>query len=335
MIDEMHFYSVDSDGKLEFLHTESLVTSVQWHLRYDDVGSVEINTDIYNDLISYILPQVHSDVIVVQGNKSAWIHAETDITGDKNNFMIAGKALNHILKWRVVTPFTATGTVENIIRNLITQKFMTVGDNYISEFALAPTIGGTSTTTYTLEYRAKTLFDVVQDLCKIDNLGFAVDVVNEQLVFRLYRGLNKTRDQTDRPMVILSEDLRTFSESEYVFMQDDYFSCGYYPLKDEETNEITWTEIVKTSATGFERREAVLSENEETLALKELGEKKKIEEVSGKTEVKYGIDYELGDLVTVEREIGNTLIIKNKRVVGVDIVMETNDESETPILEEV
>ena len=58
------------------------------------------------------------------------------------------------------------------------------------------------------------------------------------------------------------------------------------------------------------------------------------EEISGKAEVVFGTDYNLGDLITVQRKIGNTLIIKNKRVIGVDIVIEPNNESETPILEE-
>ena len=102
---------------------------------------------------------------------------------------------------------------------------------------------------------------------------------------------------------------------------------------DEEADVTTWTEIVKDTATGFYRREKVLSATEETEATTELKDHKKTEEINGKAEVIYGVDYNLGDIVTVQRKIGNTLIIKNKRVIGVDIVIEPNNDSETPILE--
>ena len=65
-MEEMHFYSVASNGALTFLHTETLTTSTQWHLKYADIGTMEFNTDVYNDLIAYVLPQAHSDIIIVQ-----------------------------------------------------------------------------------------------------------------------------------------------------------------------------------------------------------------------------------------------------------------------------
>lgn len=328
---EMHFYSVASDGALTFLHTETTTTSTQWRVRYNDIGTMEFNTDIYNDIVSYILQQ-ENDIIIVQGDNSAWVHAETDITGDENNFMINGKTLNYLLNWRIVEPFEVTDTTENIIRDLITDSFMTAGSNFISNFSMASVIGDTTSTTYTID-KAKPLFEVVKELCAIDNLGFAIDIKNEGFIFKLYRGIDRTREQTDRPAVILSEDLKTLSDSEYIFMQDNYYSCGYYALTDEEADVTTWTEIVKDTATGFYRREKVLSATEETEATTELKDHKKTEEINGQAEVIYGTDYNLGDLVTVQRKIGNTLIIKNKRVIGVDIVIEPNNDSETPILE--
>ena len=329
-MEEMFFYSVNADGTLEFLHTETMTTSTQWHLKYADIGTMEFNTDVYSDLIPYILPQAHSDIIAVQGNKSAWIHAETDITGDELNFMINGKTLNFMLNWRIVQPYTITDTVENIIRNLITSKFMTSGNNFISNFALADVIGGTSTTTYTIEDKPKPLFEVVQELCAIDNLGFSIDIVNETFVFRLFRGLDKTQDQTDRPTVILSEDEKTLSKSEYIFIQDNYYSSGYYAVTADEVT--TWTEIIKDNLTGFYRRECILNDTEESKATEALKEMAKTEEISGQAE---NINYSLGDLVTVQRKIGNALVIKNKRITGIDIVIEPNNNSETPVLEEV
>ena len=65
----------------------------------------------------------------------------------------------------------------------------------------------------------------------------------KKIQFKLYRGIDKTRDQTERNAVILSEDLKTLYNSEYVFMQDKHFTCGYYPLKGEE--DVVWTEVIK------------------------------------------------------------------------------------------
>lgn len=325
---EARFFSVNTNGELTFLHTEANTISLQWFLRYNDIGRVEYHTDIKNDLIPLILPE--NDIIIVQNNQSAWIHSKTDILNIQSDFMLNGETLNCMLNWRAVKPFEMTDTVENIIRSLITDKFMTAGNNYISNFKLANTIGGTSVTTYNLlEEKSKSLLEVVRELCKIDDLGFSVDVINEELVFKLYRGLDRTQDQTDRPAVTLSEDEKTLYESEYYNSQMDYYSHGIYPSDLE-----TWTDIQKDNVTGFRRREKVLYSSTETEAIEELSEFKKREEIRGKAEIQYGKDYNLGDILTIQRKIGEALIVKNERVTGVDIVYENSYVNETPILEE-
>ncbi len=328
---DIYVYTPD----FNLLHMESKVTSVQWHLKYNDAGTVEMHTDTENDIVNKILPSANSDVIIVQGNNAAWLSGLTDIT-DNYDFGVFGKTLNYMLNWRIVNPFSATDTTENIIRQKVIEQFMTSGNKKIDNFILGSVIGGTSTVTYGFEDKQKTLFEVVQELCSIDNLGFKIDfdTDNEKFVFNIYRGIDRTADQTARPALIFSEDEKNISDLQYTYMQQDYYSTGYYEQKDEETEIVSYIEVSKDDVTGFKRREKILKAKTAEEGKIELDADNKIEQIEGEIRnIKYEKDYYLGDIVTVQKKIGDTLIVQNKRIVEVVQVHEPLNSYEKPILE--
>ena len=49
---DIYVYTPD----FNLLHVESKVTSVQWHLKYNDVGTMELHTDTKRELIDKIIP---------------------------------------------------------------------------------------------------------------------------------------------------------------------------------------------------------------------------------------------------------------------------------------
>jgi hypothetical protein len=297
------------------LYAENHIISSIWHTYYDDVGTVEIRVGMDSAMIGPVLPQNNGDVILVQGGNSAWVHSESTL-GDDGEFKIFGNTLHIMLAWRAVDPFTATDTVENIIRSKITGQFMTSGSNkYMASFALAPAIGGTRTVTYEVRDNQKTLLDVVRELAALEGLGFEIvfDAAAQTYRFRLYRGEDRTAGEN---MLIFSEDERNIDNIEYTAMQMDYASCGYMQVKNEETGAVSYHEMVKEVKSGFYRREKILTAKTEAEAEVELKKAAKEENIEGDLDERLilGTDYRLGDVGIMQKLAGNNLIVRNRRI---------------------
>ena len=334
---DIYFYTPE----FELIHVESKVTSMQWHLKYADVGTMELHTDKKSKLANKLLPYGDKDFIVTQEDNAAWVNGVTDL-GGTYDLGVYGRTLNHMLVWRVVSPFTLNYTIETIIRQKVTEKFITAGNNKIDNFILGLEMGGTSSTTYTLEDKQIMLLELVKGLCGIDKLGFKVEFNTDidKYVFNIYKGLNRTAEQTERKALIFSQDEKNINDIKYTFMAQDYYSVGYVKEKinaTETTEEIiTFNEIVKDNVTGFKRREMLLNTDNEDEVKAKLEQAKKIEQLEGEVRnIKHGIDYNLGDLVTVQSKIGNQLIVQNKRIVEVVQVHEPLNSYEKPIFEVV
>lgn len=317
------------------LHIENRLTSVQWTECFADVGKLELHTDAKSDLVPVLMAQ--KDAIIMQGDTAAMATGLTDIRGNLD-FAVYGRTLAFLLQSRVVQPFTMTDTRENIIRQKVREAFMASGERFLQGFALAAAIGGTEKTTYESGEEPKTLLEVVQELCEPEKLGFAVDFhpTGQQYVFRLYRGLNRSNGQSSRTPLFFSEDERNFSETQYVYNGEDYRSCGYRKVTAADGETVSFKEVVKDSKTGFYRRESILSGETESEAVAALAESKSTEEIEGSTQnVVFGVDYGLGDIVTVQKMVGNTLVAKDKRIKEVWRVFERLNTYERPTMEEV
>lgn len=319
--------------EFELLHIENRLTSVQWTECFQDVGKTEIHTDAKSDLVRVLL--ANKDAVLVQGDKSAMVMGITDVRGNLD-FGVYGKSLSFLLSKRVVQPFTMRDTVENIIVKKVGEAFESPGDRYLS-IRIDSNLGDTSKTTYTTE-EAKTLLDIVKALCEPEKLGFSLqfEPVARRYVFRLYRGTDRSAGQWVQTPLFFSEDERNFAETQYTYNAEQYASCGYRKLPSEDGETTSYKEVIKEAQTGFYRRECILPGETEEDAVKELSEKKCTEVIEGTAHnVVFGRDYGLGDIVTVQKMIGNTLVAKNKRVKEVWRVFESLNTYERPTLEEV
>jgi len=321
--------------EFELLHIENRLTSVQWTECFADVGKLELHTDTKSDLVPVLME--NKDAIILQGDAAALVTGITDVRGSFD-FAAYGRTLSQMLLWRVVQPFAMTDTRENIIRKKVQEAFMESGDKYISGFTMAATVGGTSKVTYEVAEEPKLLLEVVQELCAPEKLGFAIDFRpdTKQFVFGLMRGTDRSAGQTVRTPLFFSEDERNFSETQYVYNGENYRTCGYRKITAEDGELVTFGEVIKDVKTGFYRRESILSGETESEAAAALAERKNTEEIEGSTQrVVFGTDYGLGDIVTVQKLVGDTLIVKDKRIKEVWRVFERLNSYERPTMEEV
>lgn len=333
-MEDIFFYT----PSFEEIHIEPKVTSLQWHTKYADVGTMELHTSTKNEIVEKLIPYRDKDVIVKQGKNSAWVSGMSDMDGNFD-FGIYGKTLNYMLEWRVVDPFIATGIeLETLIRNKIREKFIDEGKNKIPNFVLGELIGSTGQINYEVVDKQISLLTLIQNLCAIENLGFRIDFDTDEkeFVFNLYRGLDRRKEQTERNALIFSEDEKTIRDLKYTFMSQDYYSMTYLRVENEETQTVSFNEVLKDDLTGFKRRELLSNTIDKDECISALKQATKTEILEGQVRnIKYGVDYNLGDLATTQDRIGNEIILQDKRVVEVIQIFEPLNSYEKPILKEV
>ncbi len=324
---------------------ESRVTSMLWELHYDEQGTFELHTSQDRPLLQHVIGAASRDeeYFFIQG-KNAGIMTGISVPAEINDFSVYGKTLSHMLQWRVVKPFSAEDTAENIIRQKVQEAFMDgKSENYIESFAMAAPLGNTEKVSYTTE-SMKTLYEVVQELCRPQGLGFEIapDLSWKQLVFSVLRGTDRSTVQDARLPLIFSADNKNIEGLSYTVLSDTYASCGYYekttePQEDSDAEPtVSYPVIVKDDKTGFRRREAVLSGTEYEEARAELIEAAREKEMEGEARsLLYGKDFALGDIVTVQKQIDRQLLTQHKRISAVRIVYEPGQEYEKPIFTEV
>ncbi len=324
---------------------ESRVTSMQWEVCYDAHGTFELHTSQDRPLLQKVLEAIAQDkeYIFMQG-ENAGVMTGLSVPPGISDFAIHGKGLSYMLKWRVVKPFSAKDTAENIIREKVREAFMDRGSvGYISGFEMAPALGDTERIDYATE-NMKSLYDVVQDICRPQGLGFdiACNIASKQFLFSLCRGTDRSTAQSARVPLIFSEDNKNIEGLEYTVLADGYASCGYYQKTTEPSEgsngeaTVSYPEITKDEKTGFWRREMVLSATDYEEAHAELLQAAWGKEMEGEAKIiRYGTDFALGDIVTVQKQFDRQLLTQHKRISSVRIVYEPKQEYEKPIFMEV
>jgi hypothetical protein len=175
-----------------------------------------------------------------------------------------------------------------------------------------------------------------------------VFIYNKNLVFIVYKGLDRSYAQTDRPYVVFSDDFDNILNSTYERRSEEYANCTLVAGEGEGIARITTT--VNNTLSGLERTEVYtdardLSSNsgsaeaiDSATYLKLLAERGRESlaalgvtegfsgEVTTEGSFTYGVDFDLGDTVTVINRYG---IGKNVLVLS---AIESVDETGTKLI---
>lgn len=173
-----------------------------------------------------------------------------------------------------------------------------------------------------------------------ENVGFEIlfRPETQKLIFQVYEGQDHTIDSNSP--VVFSDNMDSILNLDFYNSIRDYKNLAYVFGEGEAQNR-RWNKAGDDTTTGFDRFEDFIdardiqSEGEEgqtipdaeymemlaDRGLEKLGEQKEVETVSGKLDVdnsmfKYGIDYKLGDMITV---VHNSLGIQiDAKVTGIE-----------------
>ena len=190
--------------------------SIIWTTRYYEHGDFEITTGVnthYYDFLSignYVIRPDDDNVGIIE-------KVEVIITEYDEEVLIAsGRFLTQILGRRIIANQTQVNTdIASAIYKLITDAIInpTIPERKIDNFILGDY---TSTQNLKAQFTGRNLYDVIAELSLQYGLGFKITLNdNNQFVFKLYEGVDRSYDQEDNPYVVFSDVYDNLLNAQY------------------------------------------------------------------------------------------------------------------------
>lgn len=325
-----------------------------WRPAYYDIGDFELYLSAMPELLDLLKINRYlvrtSDIEVNNGvttYKKVMIIKNIGLNTDVENgdhLKITGKELKYLLHQRIIWRQTnLTGRAEAGIRALVDQNAINPTDTKRVIPNLILDAGAGLTDMIDKQVTGDYLDQTIVDICTAYNYGWEIFINNQKLVFRVYVGLDRSYGQTERPYVVFSDNFDNLFNTDYQINTEVFANCTLVGGEGEGLNRIYRS--VGNELTGLNRYETFtdardLSQNkgtEEEIPLatyysllegrgkENLAEFQNTEGFSGEVlnnvAYKYGIDFYLGDMVTVINHYG---ITKNVKVLS---VIESEDEN--------
>lgn len=328
------------DENFESLMIIDTFESLIWTERYSSCGDFELYTGADEHFINQIqqgyyiqIPGSDETMIIEQ------IEVETDFE-EGNHVTLSGRSLASILDRRIVwVQTTVVGKIQTCLKTLITDNIINPSNtdttlkekrkikNFIFEMNDDPNVADLDMRS---QYTGDNLYDVVLEICATYDLGFYVRLdENNNFVFKLYAGADRSYGQDQYPPVIFSPTFDNISSTSY--LESDKTLKNVTLVAGEDQGTARRTNIVGDEE-GLDRRELftdardiqseytdennvhhVLTESEYLELLYQRGEENlaenqstkvfdgSIEPVQGSV---YGSDFFQGDILQVENQFG-------------------------------
>lgn len=305
-------------------------TSIIWITRFNSAGEFEL----YMPASTALLTLFNNENVIITRNDTETIMIVEAVklnTDDENGdyLTITGRSIESIIGRRVISSQTTmTGTVENGIRTLLTNNIISPSNNMrqISFFKLGTLNGWTET--FEKQITGKNLLESISDICVTYNYGFKLtfDENNENLIFTLYKGIDRSFDQTTNTHVVFSPDFENLGNTEYTIDRTTFCNWVYVAGEGEGTARkvgqaanITeaglsvyekWVDARNVSSNNGEISSTEYMQILRQQANEEIELSKITQTFSGEildfNAYTYGVDYNLGDKVSIKNEYGVT-----------------------------
>lgn len=328
--------------------------SIIWRPAYSDIGDFEIYLSATPKAVELLQKNYYvvrsqdvSEVDGVKTYKKVMIIKNIELTTDVEDgdfLTVSGRELKYLLHQRVVWGLSIIkDTVEYAIRRLIGSNAVSAVEptRVIPNMQFAEPKGYTET--IELQRSNKQLDEAVIELCESYGYGWDIYITDNKLTVDVYKGVDRSYNQTERPYVVFSEGFDNLHDSTYELKSEDYANMALVGGEGEEYERIY--AYVNNDVAGLDRYEifvdaksvsqnlnseedalstaeyiAVLEEHgKEELAKKTMTEGFSGEIISDLTYV-YGVDFFLGDIVTVSNKYNMT---RNVRIIS---AIESEDE---------
>ena len=335
-------------------------TSLIWRPAYYSVGDFELYLRASSGIVAllqrnYYLVREKDLAVDELGNttyKSVMIIKNIHLTTDAEagDFLTyTGRELKFIFHQRIIWKQTNLNSkVEYALRRLVTENAIAPTDSkrIIPALALGENAGLTAS--IRKQVTGAYLDECIEEICTACGYGWTVEVYNGLMLFRVYQGADRSYNQNNNPYVVFSDSFDNILNSEYELNSEEYANTALIGGEGEGTARIYTT--IGAENEGFDRYELFadakdISQNKDTedeitleeylellqergaenLASRVITEGFSGEIISDLT-FKYGVDFFLGDTVTVMNSYG---ISKNVMVLS---AIESVDENGTKLI---
>lgn len=310
------------DQSFEAVAVVDAFESLLWVDRYNTYGDVEL----YVPATLAAVQTFQSDYYLwTRDSEHMMIIEDQEISSDLeegNKLIITGRSLESIIERRIVWQQTDySGKIQDVIKQLITESIINPTDqlrqipNFIFEDNDDPNIDA-----ITVEFQATgdNIYNIITQLLQTHQLGYKITLNSQnQFVFKLYFGEDRSYDQDVNPYVIFSPKFENIINSNYLESRKDYKNVALVAGSGTGSSRRTVVVPSENTPSGLLRREVYVEardvQNGTDAQLKTRGETALAENdvakvFEGETETTqmfvYNEDFFLGDIVQLENEYG-------------------------------
>lgn len=303
--------------------------SIIWINRFQAAGTFEIYTRASTELLAllgsretYWTREGKDDNVMVTETVRLTTSAE-----DGAYIIISGNGAESFLARRIIPKQTVwqSKTAEYIIRDMITNNVGTGAGvtRRIPRIALGGWLHDT-TETIDKQVTGKNLLEAISDLCTEWEYGFKMVQSGGTFTFQLYKGTDRSYNQSTNYYVVFSPEWDNLGNTEYTRDKTTLYNAVYVAGEGEGSNRII-ADIGREN--GLQRRELWVDARNESstteggtltpLQYYQMLRQQASETIDNSTETVsfegevldtasyiYGVDYNLGDIVQVETEYG-------------------------------
>lgn len=320
----MDYYLLNTS--LEIVNILETYKSVIWTTRYYTSGDFELYIPATQDMINLI----KKDYYIVRSDDltQAMIVENIQITTDVeagDYIIITGKSLKSILSRRIIWNQTIlSGRVEKCVRQLVNENAIasSITARNIPNLILGSELGITDT--ISVQFTGTNLEEAIVEICKSYHLGYDIllDWDTKKFVFILYKGTDRSYDQSENPYVVFSNEYENLLTSNYQATTGDYKNVAKIAGEGEGVDRRTATIGTATGLNRYElfvdardisSNDGAVTDSDYTNLLVEKGNTSLAEhtlteaiegEVAANYTYKINEDYFLGDVVSVVNEYG-------------------------------
>ncbi|MDD3040086.1 siphovirus ReqiPepy6 Gp37-like family protein [Bacteroides sp.] len=307
--------------------------SLIWTDRYCGFGDFELYTVVSDDMMSLLQTDRY---LWFKDSEYVMIIEDVRITSDVENgnrLTVSGRSLESILERRIVwTQTILSGNFQNGIKKLLDENIISPTDTtrQISNFIFEESIDTEITSlTVDCQFYGDNLYDTICSLCESNNIGFKITLNdNDQFVFKLYYGADRSYDQIVNPYVVFSPNFDNLRNTNYLESTTSLKTVSLVAGEGEGSAQKTTTAVSPDGAgEGLTRREmytdassvssttesGTLSNAQYLAQLEQKGSEDlaaNVETISFDGQIEstnmyvYGQDYFMGDIIQMQNEYG-------------------------------
>lgn len=297
--------------------------SLIWTDRFWEYGDFELYLKASTEAIDlikegwYLYSEESDNIMIIEDRE-----VETDVeNGD--HLKITGRSLASIITRRIIwTQTTHNGLLWTGIQKFLTENLInpSVAVRKIPNFIFeTPTDASILALPLTAQYTGDNLYEVIQNLCETNNIGFKVRLNDsKQFVFSLYSGVDRSYNQTTNPYVVFSPKFDNLISSNYLESKKTLMTSAMIRGEGEGLDRRVYH--LGITAAGLDRRELDvdardISSDDGAIGttaynnlLKQRGQEKLAEHketlsfeavIDPNRSFRYGIDYNMGDIVSI------------------------------------